>query len=52
MELQESVGITGYLACHIAWRGILDWKIGGEAFSKGKAKLLGIPDYLPYLKGA
>ncbi len=28
MKLQESVGVTEYLACHIAWRGILDlgWK--------------------------
>ena len=34
MTLRESVYVTGYLACHIAWRGILDGKILGEAFSR------------------
>jgi hypothetical protein len=34
MELCESVDVTGYLACRIAGRGILDEKILGEALSR------------------
>ena len=49
MKLQESVYVTGYLACHIAWRGILDKQILGEALSRVKGLYKGIPHYLPFI---
>jgi hypothetical protein len=49
MTLRESVYVTGYLACHIAWRGILDEKILGEALSRVEGLYKGIPHYLPLL---
>ena len=49
MTLQESVYVTGYLACRIAGRGILDEKILGEALSRVEGLYKGIPHYLPYM---
>jgi hypothetical protein len=48
MKLCESVDVTGYLACRIAGRGILDEKILGEALSWVEGLYIGIPHYLPY----
>ena len=39
---------TLYLACHIAWRGILDGKNFGEALSRVEGLYKGIPHYLPF----
>ena len=50
MELQESVGVTGYLACHIAWIGIFDKQILGEALSWVEGLYKGILHYLPRCK--
>jgi hypothetical protein len=47
MKLQESVDVTGYLACCIAGRGILDENILGEALSRVEGLYKGIPHYLP-----
>ncbi len=47
MELCEIVDVTGYLACRIAGRGILDEKILGEALSRVEGLYKGIPHYLP-----
>jgi hypothetical protein len=47
MKLCESGDVTGYLACHIAGRGIVDEKILGEALSRVKGLYNGIPHYLP-----
>ncbi len=41
------VDVTGYLACRIAGRGILDEKILGEALSRVEGLYKGIPHYLP-----
>ena len=48
MTLQESVYVTGYLACRIAGRGILDEKILGEALSRVEGLYKGNAHYLPY----
>ncbi len=48
MELCESVDVTGYLACRIAGRGILDENILGEALSRVEGLYKGIPHYLPF----
>ena len=48
MELCEIVDITGYLACRIAGRGILDENILGEALSWVEGLYKGIPHYLPF----
>ncbi len=37
------VDVTGYLACRIAGRGILDEKILGEALSRVEGLYKGIP---------
>ena len=50
MTLQESVYVTGYLACRIAGRGILDENILGEALSRVEGLYKGIPHYLPIKK--
>ena len=47
MELCEIVDVTGYLACRIAGRGILDEKILGEALSRVGGLYKGILHYLP-----
>jgi hypothetical protein len=47
MKLRESVYVTGYLACHIARRGILDKQILSEALSRVEGLYKGIPHYLP-----
>ena len=47
MELCKIVDVTGYLACRIAGRGILDEKILGEALSRVEGLYKGIPHYLP-----
>jgi hypothetical protein len=50
MELCEIVDITGYLACRIAGRGILDEKILGEALSRVEDRHLALsPLFLWYL---
>ena len=50
MELCKIVDVTGYLACRIAGRGILDEKILGEALSRVEGLYKGIPHYLPIKK--
>jgi hypothetical protein len=50
MELCKSVDVTGYLACRIAGRGILDENILGEALSRVEGLYKGIPHYLPIKK--
>jgi hypothetical protein len=47
MELCKSVDVTGYLACRIAGRGILDENILGEALSRVEGLYKGIPHSLP-----
>ena len=41
---------TLYLACHIAWRGILDGKNFGEALSRVEGLYKGILQFFPYNK--
>ena len=49
MELCKIVDVTGYLACRIAGRSILDEKILGEALSRVEGLYKGIPHYLPFI---
>ena len=48
MKLCESVDVTGYLACRIAGRGILDENILCEALSRVEGR---IPHYLSFRFG-